>query len=152
MLCLQSNASGSFLQTCINFVEQPLKFSHFEGEGNRLACKKNLDLVRDNKMFWKTISPYFVRNSKRRSEITLVDEKDHTLCEDKMIAEKFNEFFGNIVKKLNIPVTNEDLENDLMIQDPVKAAIDKYIPHLNILKIKNLIRIKSYFQVRHIDY
>ena len=31
MLCLQSNASGSFLQTCINFVEQLLKFSHFEG-------------------------------------------------------------------------------------------------------------------------
>ena len=27
----QSNASGSFLQTCINFVEQTLKFSHFEG-------------------------------------------------------------------------------------------------------------------------
>ena len=31
MLCLQSNASGSFLQTCINFVKKRLKFSHFEG-------------------------------------------------------------------------------------------------------------------------
>ena len=31
MPCPQSNASGSFLQTCINFVEQQLKFSHFEG-------------------------------------------------------------------------------------------------------------------------
>ena len=31
LLCLQSNASGSFLQTCINFVEQPLSFSHFKG-------------------------------------------------------------------------------------------------------------------------
>ena len=30
LLCLQSHASGSFLQKCINFVE-PLKFSHFEG-------------------------------------------------------------------------------------------------------------------------
>ena len=30
ILCLQSNPSGSFLQKCINFVEQPLKFSHFE--------------------------------------------------------------------------------------------------------------------------
>ena len=27
----QSNASGSFLKTSINFVEQPLKFSHFKG-------------------------------------------------------------------------------------------------------------------------
>ena len=31
MLCLQSNASGSFLQKCINFEEQRLNFSHFEG-------------------------------------------------------------------------------------------------------------------------
>ena len=31
MLFLQSTASGSFLQTCINFVEQRLKFSNFEG-------------------------------------------------------------------------------------------------------------------------
>ena len=32
MLCLQSNVrGGSFLQTCINFVEQQLKFCHFEG-------------------------------------------------------------------------------------------------------------------------
>ena len=29
--CPQSNASGSFSQTCINIVEQRLKFSHFEG-------------------------------------------------------------------------------------------------------------------------
>ena len=28
---MQSNASGSFLQKCINFVEQGFKFSHFEG-------------------------------------------------------------------------------------------------------------------------
>ena len=62
------------------------------GEKNRLVYKKqrnfcvtllrkkkadyfnNLDLklVRDNKMFWKTISPYFVNNSKKTSKITLM--------------------------------------------------------------------------------
>ena len=31
LFCQQSSASSSFLQTCINFVEQKLKFSHFEG-------------------------------------------------------------------------------------------------------------------------
>ena len=30
LLCLQSIASGSFLQTCIDVVEQRLKFSHSE--------------------------------------------------------------------------------------------------------------------------
>ena len=34
LLCLQYNASGSFLQECINLVEQQLKFSHFEGSIN----------------------------------------------------------------------------------------------------------------------
>ena len=28
-------------------------------------------------MFWKTNSPYFVNNLKKRSKITLVDEKDN---------------------------------------------------------------------------
>ena len=31
LLCAQSNESGSFSQTCINFVEQWFKSSHFEG-------------------------------------------------------------------------------------------------------------------------
>ena len=31
LLCLHSNANGSFLQKCVHFVEQRLKFSHFEG-------------------------------------------------------------------------------------------------------------------------
>ena len=31
LLCPQFNANASFLQTCINFAEQRLKFCHFEG-------------------------------------------------------------------------------------------------------------------------
>ena len=95
-------------------------------EENRLAYKKqrnvcvtllrkekadyfdnlNLKLVRDNKMFWKTISPYFANNPKKRSKITLVDEKGNTLLEDEKIAETFNKFFGNIIKNLNIPINS----------------------------------------------
>ena len=41
MHCSQSNARGSFLQMCINFVEQRLKFSHFEG-----SLKAKFDLYR----------------------------------------------------------------------------------------------------------
>ena len=46
-------------------------------------------------MFWKTISPYFVNNPKKRLKITLVDEKDNnTLSEDEMIAEILTSFPG----------------------------------------------------------
>ena len=39
LLCPQSKASSRFLQTCIDFVEQPLKFSHFEGSIIHSASK-----------------------------------------------------------------------------------------------------------------
>ena len=43
---MQSYASGSFLQTCINFVEQRLKFSHFGGSNQNSfkQCNRLLDL------------------------------------------------------------------------------------------------------------
>ena len=130
-------------------------------EENRLAYKKqrnfcftllrkkkadyfnnlDLNLVRDNKTFWKTISPYFVNNLKKRSNITLVDEESNTLSEDEKIAETFNKFFGNIIKNLNISISSEVLENVSMIQDPIIAAIEKCKRHPSILKIKKHIRV-----------
>ena len=140
-------------------------------EENRLASKKqcnfcvtllrkkkadyfnnlDLNLVRDNKMFWKTISLYFANNPKKRSKITLVDEKDNTLSEDEKIAETFNKFFGNVIKNLNIPINNEVLEDVSIIQDPIIAPIEKYNRHPSILKIKKQIRIENYFDFKHID-
>ena len=60
----------------------------------------DLNLVRDDKMFWKTICPYFVNNPKKTSKITLVEEKGNILSEDEKIAETFNKFFGNIIKNI----------------------------------------------------
>ena len=102
-------------------------------------------------MFWKTISPYFVSNPKKTSKITLVDEKSNTLSEDEKIADIFNKFFGNIIKNLNVSINSEVLEDVLMIQDPIIAAIEKYKRHPSILKIKKHIRVESYFDFKHID-
>ena len=35
LFCRQSNRNDGFLQKCINFLEQPLKFSHFKGKINK---------------------------------------------------------------------------------------------------------------------
>ena len=90
-------------------------YLEYRSEDNRLAYKRqhnfcvillrkkkaeyfnnlDLNLVRDNKMFWNTTSPYFVNNPKKRSKIRLVDEKGNTLSEDEKIAETCNKFFGN---------------------------------------------------------
>ena len=102
-------------------------------------------------MFWKAISPYFVNNPKKRSKITLSDEKGNTLSEDEKIAETFNKCFGNIIKNLNIPINNDVLKDVSMIQDPIIAAIEKYKRHPSILKIKKQIGIENYFDFKHID-
>ena len=70
----------------------------------------DLNLVRDIKIFWKTISPYFVNNPRKTSKITLVDKKGNTLSEDEKIAENFNKLFGHIIKNLNISINREVLE------------------------------------------
>ena len=141
-------------------------------EENRLAYKKqcnfcvtllrkkkadyfnnfDLNLVRDNKIFWKTISPYFVNNPKRTSKIMLVDEKDNTLSEDEKIVETFNTFFGNIMKNLNISINSKVFEYVSMIQDPIIAAFERYKQHPSISKIKKHIRDEFFFDFKHIDH
>ena len=120
-------------------------------EKSRLFNNLDLNLVRDNKMFWKTISPYLVNNPKKTSKITLVDEKGHTLSEDEKIAETFNKFFGNIIKNLIISINSDVLEDVLMMQDPIRAAIEKYKQHPSILKIEKHIRVGNYFNFKHVD-
>ena len=44
MLCLQSNTNGSFLQNCINFVEQQLKFAHLKGSIVPYPCKNRAEV------------------------------------------------------------------------------------------------------------
>ena len=67
---------------CVTFLLRKKKADYFHN--------LDLNLGRDNKMFLKTISPYFVNNPKKTSKITLADEKGHTLSEDEKIAETFN--------------------------------------------------------------
>lgn len=71
--------------------------------------KSKVILVRHNTMFWQTISPHFVNNLKKRSEITIADEEENTLSKDeKMIPEA-----------------------------DIKASIEKYKRHLSILKLRS---------------
>ena len=48
-------------------------------------------------------------------------------------------------------INDEILKDVSMIQDPIIAAIEKYKRHPSILKIKKEVRIKNYFDFKHID-
>ena len=78
-------------------------------------------------------------------------KKVNTLSEHEKIAEAFNNFFGNIMKDVNIYINSEILEDVSMIQDPIITAIEKYKRHPSIFKIRKHIRVENYFDFKYID-
>ena len=68
----------------------------------------------DNKLFWKTIKPFFSNKGSSGSNIKLV-EKDEILQDDQKIAEELNTFFKNAVSTLDInenaSIINQNFQN-----------------------------------------
>ena len=93
-------------------------------------CKKffsNLDSSKicDNKTFWKTVQPFFSEKRKITNKITLVDEDETVLSDDKLISKELNQFFQSATKALNIR-ENSYLIDKIQLSDPVNKAISKY--------------------------
>ena len=59
-----------------------------------------MDII-DNKKFWQTVNPLLSEKLKPREKITLV-EKEELLSSESDVA-RFNHFFSNIFKNLDIP-------------------------------------------------
>ena len=99
----------------------------------------NPSFVTDNKLFWKTIKPFFSDKANCGANIKLIEEED-VLQNDSEIAEKLNEFFKNTVSTLGITensfIINEKYKN---ISDPFQHAIVKFESHSSISLIKNKI-------------
>ena len=56
----------------------------------------NPSFVKDNKIFWKTIKPFFSDKGNLRSQIKLI-ENDELIQNDNKVAETLNTFFKNAV-------------------------------------------------------
>ena len=83
----------------------------------------------------ENVKPLFSEKVNTNENITLV-ENNTIISSEIEIAEKLNAFFSNIVKELNIKVT-EDLLCDVSdINHPVERAIQKYKNHPSIQMIK----------------
>ena len=63
----------------------------------------NIDIknITDNKRFWTAVKPYFTDKSKTCNNI-ISNENDKAIKDGKEIANKFNKYFANIIKKLNL--------------------------------------------------
>ena len=97
---------------------------------------RNLDIkkITDNRTFWKTIAPLFSNKASKGEKINLI-ENDQIISDNKTISEIFNNFYSDIVGKLNLSIDSKFTSNQNDINDPVQAAIKRFEKHPSILKI-----------------
>ena len=75
-------------------------------------------------------------------EIINLTENGEIVSSVRDIADKFNDFFGNVVQNLNIPKENSMLNTNLCI-NPVLAVVKKYKHHQSIISINKKMREKG---------
>ena len=111
----------------------------------------NPSFVTDNKLFWKTIKPFFSNKGNYRSQIKLV-EKDEEWQDNDLIAKELNKFFKNVASTLNIKensfITNISSDG---ITDPIDKAIDKCKFYPSILLIKRHVKNHDVFSFKIVE-
>ena len=96
----------------------------------------NTSFINDNKLFWKTVKPFFSNKGSFGNKIKLV-ENEELLQDDNKIAEEMNNFFKNAVSELDMKENSYIInQNVSYITDPIEKAIEKYKFHPSILLIK----------------
>ena len=111
----------------------------------------NLDmkLITDNRKFWKTVKPLFSDKHFSNNKITLLDG-DKIISEDAEVAKKFNDYFSNVVKNLNI----EGFETDYCFNpelDKISNIIEKFKNHPSVQKIKKNVKVEATFHFKNVS-
>ena len=101
--------------------------------------------ITDSKTFWKNIQPFFLEKRKIVNKISLVNENEDILSNDKLVADEINSFFKNATKNLRITENTYIADNSNDITDPVNKAIDKFKKHPSILLIQSKVANDSIF-------
>ena len=107
---------------------------------------QNLDEknVIDHQKFWKTVKPLLSGKSVFREKKNLTDN-EKTLTSESETSESLNNFFSNIVKKLEIPKFDSNDSVTENIQDPVFKTILKYKNHSSVLEIQKHSKNKIFY-------
>ena len=100
-----------------------------------------MEFVKDNKKFWKKISPLFSKKIKSKEKITLV-ENDKIISSDIEVAKTFQNFFSSIVNNLNIQRDETHLSETTQ-DNPVLAYIENFSKHSSIVSIEKRMETTS---------
>ena len=89
--------------------------------------------ITDSKKFWKTVRPLFSNKGSSSNSYTLI-EKDEIVSDEKEIAQIFNDYYGEIIAKLDLPTPPFTPSDE--IDDYTQRCVHKYRNHPSIVKIK----------------
>ena len=122
-----------------NYKKQKNYCNRLQKREKNVFNKLNTSLVSDNKLFWKTVKPFFSNNGSHRGNIKLV-EGDKLLQDDSEVAEELNNFFKEAVSTLDVNGNYYIINpHSINISDPIEKAISKYKFHPSILLINDKI-------------
>ena len=107
---------------CVSLLRKT-KINYYEQVENKI--------VTNNRKFWKVVSPLFSEKALRKESIIL-KEHGKTITDNKKIAETFNNFFSNIVKKQKFQL--------LVNYHVFSIPLFKCLPHQFIVNI-----LRNYF-------
>ena len=115
----------------------------FKKERKKYYSNLDINLITDNKKFWKTVKSLFSDKHVSNNKITLVNG-DEIISTDNEVAEPLNSFFTNALNYLNIEgfKTEYCLNPDL---DNISNIIDKFRNHPSVLNIKDNVTVEVKF-------
>ena len=110
----------------------------------------DINLITDNKKFWKSVKPLFSEKHFSNNKIILV-EGGEIISEDHSIAETFNCYFANVVESLDIEGFSTYDYSYHPELDYISNIVEKFKNHPSVLKIKENVKIKEKFHFLPVD-
>ena len=95
--------------------------------------------------FGKIHNLFFSEKRKISNKITLVDNKENTIFEERLVSEELNKFFENATRDLEINENSYIIDTDGNEINSVEKAINKYRNQPSVLLIKSRLRNISSF-------
>ena len=103
----KTEATRSAFKRQIKFCVKLLKKTEKE-----FYNKLNIKYISENKLFWKTIKPYFTYKTLKDERIAFA-ENNRVNSDESKLVEIFSKYFGNAVQNLRIDsLTNISSDND----------------------------------------
>ena len=104
-----------------------------------------MNILIDNRTFWKTVKPFLSEKVTKHSKINLVED-NKIISRDDQIAKKFSEYFISI-PILNMPSNGYQCPHSSE-QDPILKILDKYTDHrsIKLIKAKNNSQVLKFRQ------